>query len=207
MSRRLVPLGASDVTRVDHVCAGCMFWESVALQEFRCGSTCDEDAQRAWFYRVHEEWGDCGRAAYEDDEVLGFIKYAPVGYFPQAAFLPGRLPGPDATLIACLHIRDDARQHGLGRLLLQAALKDLAGRSERRVYAYGLAQKADMRLVPMMGMDFLHTHGFKVEHAHPAYPLMRLDLRSLAMITDNLESVLEALRLPRLRRMPTPSTE
>ncbi len=207
MNRRLVPLASSDMSKVDHVCAGCMFWESVEPQELVCGSTCDEDAQREWFYRVHEQWGECGRAAYEDDEVLGFIKYAPTGYFPQVAQLPIRPPEPDAPLIACLHIRDDARRHGLGRLLLQASLKDMSGRGERRVYAYGMARKADMRMVPMLGMEFLLRHGFTVEHPHPLYPLMRLDLRSLAMLTENLESILDSLRLPRLRRLPAPSVD
>ena len=32
--------------------------------------------------------------------------------------------------------------------------------------------------------------------ADPLYPLMQLELRSLAMITENLETVLESLRLP-----------
>ncbi len=207
MSRRLVALGAADMPKVDHVCAGCMFWESVEPQELVCGSTCDVDAQREWFADVHERWGECGRVALDDGQVLGFIKYAPVGFFPQAARMPTGAPDADAALISCLHIHDDARSRGLGRLLLQAALKDLHGRRERRVYAYALARKADMRSVPMVGMEFLLRHGFTVERPHPYYPLMRLDLRSLAVLGENLEAVLESLRFPLLRRVPTPSIE
>jgi len=205
--RRLAPLGVADIAQVDDVCAGCMYWESVAVQEFVCGSTCDEEAQREWFRRVHEEWGECGRAATANGEVFGFIKYAPVEYFPQTAHLPVRPPDPDAPLIACLHIRDNARRHGLGRLLLHAALRDMHGRGERRVWAYALANPADVRVSPMVGMDFLLRNGFTVERPHPAYPLMRLDLRSLAVITENLEAVLESLRAPLLRRMPSPTVE
>lgn len=206
-TRRLVPLGSADIARVDHVCAGCLYWESATPQEVVCGSTCDVDAQREWFRRVHREWGECGRAAYAGDEVLGFIKYAPVEYFPQTMHLPTWAPDRDSPLIACLHIRDDARRHGLGRLLLQAALRDLHGRRERRVYAYALARPADMRVMPLVGMEFLLRHGFTVERPHPVYPLMRLDLRSLAVITENLEAVLESLRIPLLRRMPSPTVD
>ncbi len=207
MSRRLTGLAAADMPKVDHVCAGCMFWESVELQEIVCGSTCDPSAQRDWFASVHEQWGECGRVALDDGQVLGFIKYAPTGYFPQARHMPTGAPDADAALIACLHIHDDARSRGLGRLLLQAALKDLHSRRERRVYAYALARKADMRAVPMVGMEFLLRHGFTVDRPHPHYPLMRLDLRSLAVLGENLEGVLESLRFPLLRRLPTPSIE
>ncbi|MDH4140128.1 MAG: GNAT family N-acetyltransferase [Coriobacteriia bacterium] len=160
-----------------------------------------------WYREVAGEWGECGRVACEDNEVLGFIKYAPQQYFPQAAHFPTGSPSDSSILIACIHIRDDARRHGLGRVLLQAALRDLSMRGERTVEAYALSGGGDMSAVPVMGVEFLLRHGFTVAQPHPKYPLLKLDLRSLAAWTENLEAVLESLRIPlgAPRRVPSPS--
>jgi ribosomal protein S18 acetylase RimI-like enzyme len=197
MARKLRPLQLGDLDRLPIGCAGCAFWESAGERERRCCGTIDAELQRAWFRRVTDEWGACGRVAYEDDEVLGFIKYAPSAYFPQAATFSS---GPDdgsVPLISCLHIDPNARHRGLGTVLLRAALRDLNQRGERRVEAFGFAL-ADSSIddMPMLGMPFLLRNGFTVAHPHPTYPLMRLDLRALAVLRDDLEAVLESLRFP-----------
>ena len=157
----------------------------------------DEELQRAWLRRVTDEWGDCGRVAYEDDEILGFVKYAPSGYFPQSQTFLAAPVDPTVPLISCLHISPDARHRGLGTVLLRACLRDLVGRGERRVEAFGFATPgASLEDMPMLGMPFLLRNGFVVSRPDPLYPLMRLDLRSLILWQDNLEAVLESLRFP-----------
>ncbi|MDZ4180989.1 MAG: GNAT family N-acetyltransferase [Coriobacteriia bacterium] len=186
-----------------------MFWESAEPLEVRCGAACDPERARQWHSTVVREWGECGRVAMENDEVLGFIKYAPPAYLPQAMNFPGHVPAGRSVLIACLHIRDDARRHGLGTLLLRAALRDLAMRGERTVFAYAGETTADMTDTPVIGVEFLIRNGFRVASPHPAYPLLRLDLKSLAMWTENLEAVLDSLRIPLRRpaRVPSPTVE
>lgn len=197
MSRKLRPLGLSDLDRLPTGCSGCTFWESAAPLERRCGERCDLDASREWLMRVTDEWGECGRVVYEDDELLGFIKYAPSGYFPQAATFAAAPEDPTVPLIACLHVSPDARHLGLGSFLLRACLRDLALRGERKVEAFGSAcNTVPVADSPMVGMEFLLRNGFTVSRPDPLYPLLKLDVRSLAVITDNLESVLESLRLP-----------
>ncbi len=209
MSRRFTPLGVSDVRALAPGCPACVYWETDKPLEVRCAAACDGDIQREWFVRVHEEWGECGRVAREGDDVLGFIKYAPARYFPQAVNLPVRPPDWNAPLIACMHIRDDARGRELGRLLLHSALRDLHGRGERCVYSYAVTRSGDIAEVPMVSVDFLMRHGFVTDRAHPEYPLLRLDLRTLAALAEPLEAVLESLRIPLRRpgRVPTPSVE
>lgn len=162
---------------------------------------------RGWFETVREEWGECGRVVYEDDEVLGFVKYAPSRYFPQAfTFAASPLDG-DVPLIACLHVAEGARRHGLGRLLLLAALRDLVLRGEKRVEAFGYAPPmADIDATPMLGIQFLLRHGFTVSRPDATYPLLQLELRSLSVISENLESVLESLRLPMRAPKRVPAT-
>lgn len=197
MARKLRPLSFSDLGMTPEGCSRCAFWESAEPLDRRCGAHCDLEQSRAWFDRVLSDWGECGRAAVEDDQVLGFVKYAPSGYFPQAFTFPSAPIDPKVPLIACLHVAPDARHHGLGRVLLLAALRDLTLRGEKKVEAFGYAPPmADIDVTPMLGIQFLLRHGFTVSRPDPTYPLLQLELRSLATISENLESVLESLRLP-----------
>lgn len=175
----------------------CAFWESATGPlDLVCGAACDPDAVRANISAVAQEWGDYGRVAMEDGEVLGFIKYAPARYFPQARFFSAGMPEPDTVLIACMHIRPEARRRGLGKVLLQAALRDLLSRGERAVEAYGVAGTVDFETTPCVGVEFLLRNGFRVSRPDRVMPLMRLELKSLAAWTEDLQAVLDSLRIP-----------
>lgn len=196
MARRFRPLTTETLPDLPAGCTGCVFWESPGVQPMRCGESCDAELAKRWVSDVSSEWGECGRVVVEDGAVLGFIKYAPSAFVPQARLLPAGAPDPDAVLIMCMHIDPIARQRGLGKVLMQAALRDLTTRGERTVQAYAATQRSDYALSPFLGVEFLLRMGFTVARPHPAVPLMQLDLRSLASWTENLEAVLESLRFP-----------
>lgn len=207
MTRKFKPLSPESIPELPSACAGCTFWESPEVLDRRCGASCDPEALAGWIKYVRAQWGDCGLVVKQDDDVLGFIKYAKAPYFPQASHFPSGRPDDDAVLISCMHIAEEARNHGLGKVMLQAVLRDLLQRGERTVQAYGYARQVPWEEMPVVGVDFLQRMGFKMRTPHPEYPLMRLDLRSLAAWTENLEAVLESLRLPlraRTGRVATP---
>jgi ribosomal protein S18 acetylase RimI-like enzyme len=197
MTRQLKALSFTAADQLPMSCSACVFWESGGERERRCGTVCDAELQSAWYRRVTDEWGECGRVAFDADEVLGFIKYAPSGFFPQASTFTAAPEDSSVPLIACLHISSDARHRGLGTVLLRAALRDLVGRGERRVEAFGYTDLVGQRNeMPMLGLNFLLENGFTVVRPDPMYPLLRLDLKSLVLWQDNLEAVLESLRFP-----------
>ena len=173
-----------------------MFWETPGRLEPVCGGGCDRAALQAWVRTVRREWGDCGRVAFEDGEALGFVKYAPAKYFPQTRHMQVGVPDSDAVLLACLHIAPGSRQHGLGSVLLQAALRDLSSRGERVLEAYATTGRDAIAGSPMVTADFLLDNGFTVARPHPTNPLMRLELTTLVAWTDSLEAALAALQLP-----------
>jgi GNAT superfamily N-acetyltransferase len=145
--------------------------------------------------------------AWQDDEALGFIKFAPARYFPQSRHFAAGPIDPDMPMLACLHIRDDARRLGLGSVLLKAALRDLTLRGGRHVYAFAASPGIDVVSQPVVGVEFLLRNGFTVANPHPSYPLLKLDLRSLATWAENLDALLQALRIPLAspQRLPSPS--
>lgn len=199
-------MGLADFQQLPTHCAGCMFWESEEICERRCGACCDSERQAEWIHRVVQEWGDCGRVAHEDDQVLGFVKYAPAGYFPQSLTFPSAPTDLEVPLIACLHVAEETRHHGLGTVLLRAALRDLVSRGERKVQAFATTEKPVLlEESPMLGIDFLLRNGFTIVRPDPRYPLLQLELRSLVTWTENLEAVFESLTLPLRTRERAPA--
>ena len=194
MSRRFRALTTGRVGDLPSECACCALWER-GSDRFACGSSEARDDLLEWIRTVQSQWGDCGRIAYEDGESLGFVKYAPPRFFPQVTRMPV-LPDGDAVLIACLHVEAGLRDVGLGKVLIQAALRDLVSRRERTVEAYAAAGPATGERPALMTVEFLLRQGFSVSRPHPRYPLMRLELRTLAAWTDSIESLLDALQLP-----------
>jgi GNAT superfamily N-acetyltransferase len=196
MARRFRPLTADLLPQLPARCAGCMYWQSAEPLRPLCGAVCDLEAASGWIDYVRAQWGDCGRVAFQDGAVLGFVRYAPAAYFPQVAHVGAGMPSENAVLLACLHVDPETRSAGLGKVLLHAALRDLAQRGERVVEAYGAHRLDDRRELPMPSVEFLLKQGFTVQHPHPSYPLLRLELKSLAAWTENVEAVLESLHLP-----------
>jgi GNAT superfamily N-acetyltransferase len=206
MSRRFIGLSVVDREHLPSRCTGCVYWESDRALPPECGVACDAPAATDWVRTVADEWGECGRVAVEDGAFIGFIKYAPPRYLPQALHMPSGPPLDDAVLIACMHMAPEVRRRGVGGVLLRAALRDLAGRGERTVQAYALATRRDFETAPMVGVEFLLRNGFTVVRPHPETPLLRLDLKSLVSWTENLEAVLESLRIPRTVPARAPAT-
>lgn len=206
MARRIRTLTTERVADLPDPCSSCALWEIGGHAIPRCEPAHEREELAAWVEDVRAEWGECGRVAYEAGEALGFVKYAPARFFPQVISMPSGPPDADAVLLACLRVMDDARDAGLGKVLLQAALRDLVTRREKAVEAYAVTSPLERERTPLMSVEFLLRQGFAVARPHPVYPLMRLELKSLATWTDNVEAVLDALQLPlRVReRVPAP---
>lgn len=202
MPREFIGLSVTDVTSLPERCASCSFWECRQQLPLACGAADDADAARDWIRDVAANWGECGRVAVQDGQVLGFIKYAPPVYVPQARFLPSGPPLSDAVLITCLHMVPEARQHGVGGVLLREAMRDLAARGERCVQAYATTRQGDISDQPVVGSRFLERYGFTVVRPHPEVPLMTVDLRSVVSWQENLETILASLLIPLPRRVP-----
>lgn len=196
MARRLIGLSVADREMLPSRCVGCMYWESPQTLPRECGAACDAVAATEWVRTVAAGWGECGRVAVEDGAFLGFIKYAPPAYLPQSSRLPSGPPIEGVPVIACMHLAPEARRRGLGGVLLRAALRDLTLRGERSVQAYALAGRTDFENSPLVGVEFLLRNGFVVTTPHPEVPLLKLDLKSLVSWSDNLEAVLDSLRIP-----------
>ena len=197
MSRRVVPLSGAAVDQLPAPCRGCLFWELGRPRPEKRpseGAVLDELAgdplvqKQAWCAAQTMGAGPPGRIVRVDDEVAGYALFAPA-----SALAPRRPPVPrtsdDALVLATLWIEPHHREHGIGRVLVQAALKEALRLQLDAVEAYGDRRFRDQDCV--LPATWLLHEGFTVHREHPRYPLLRLDVRRTARWADTLEHALE----------------
>lgn len=207
MARRI-----RELERLDDLpdpCRACVYWEVA-------GSRQGPDPERerakqgkeAWWRATELEWGPPGWAAYVDERLVGYVTIAPPEHFPRARAL-GRTVSEDALLLATLWVAPEKRREGLGKALLQTALREAAKRGARAVEAYGVRVAEPSPWRCMVPEHFLVAQGFVVRSEDPLHPLLRLDLRQTVRWQESVGHALESVVsvLGRRERMPRPAPE
>lgn len=210
MTRRLLPLTADAVERLPAPCGACLFWElghprpapgaSAAAQ----GSAAIQ--KQAWCAAQSQDGHPPGRLVLLDDEVAGYVLFAAAG-----SFVRRRPPVPststDALVLATAWVAPHFREQGIGRALVQAAVKEALRRGLPAVEVYGDRRFREYDCVlPAM---WLLREGFVVHREHPRYPVLRIDARRTVRWADSLEQALEGVRerLPHRAPAPAPSRQ
>ena len=193
MSRRTARLTLDTLADLPDSVRSCLHWELDPVRRaevVRAGAAVEE--KEAWVSTVLLEWGSCGRVLYVDDEPAGFVLYAPAAYFPGSASYPTAPISEDAVQLATAQVLEGHEGAGLGRVLMQVMARDLLKRGgHRAVECFGTH-----RLSPdgcVLPAEFLQRVGFKTHRPHPAYPRMRLDLRSVLSWREEMESALSRI--------------
>jgi GNAT superfamily N-acetyltransferase len=205
MGRRLAALTLDTLPDLPDPCRRCVLWELEPVAATRAAEAGDTSFEKeAWVSATLLEWGSCGRVAYVDDQPAGYVLFAPAAYFPGADTFPTAPVSEDAVLLATAMIRPEYAGTGLGRVLMQTVVKDLVKRGGiRALEAIGdtrgpgkrewRAHGEDEYGQCVLPADYLLQVGFKTHRAHPRYPRMRLELRSVVTWRDEVESALEKL--------------
>lgn len=204
MSRKVAVLTSDDLEALPDRCQRCLFWELGMPRPIDLELSEDELAGEplvqkvAWWRALELETHVPGRVLRVDGEVAGWCLLG-----PPEAFARRRAPVPrtsdDALFLATLWVEPPFRGGGLGRLLLQHAVKEAIRHERRAVEAYGDRRHRDAACVTPA--TWLLHEGFAVHREHPRYPLLRLDVRSIARWAEPLEHAIEQA-LARLARRP-----
>lgn len=214
MARRLLGITLDSLAELPEPCRTCVFWEGGPAGSLPTAVTGSAAAERhdpepdcsagkeAWLSGVLLDWGGCGSILTVDGVVAGFVLYAPAGYVPRAAAFGSSPVSADAVLLMTARVVPEFADGGLGRVLVQAAAKELIRRGFRAIEAFGRAGGGD----PVAGepghggqpccvlpVGFLRAVGFKTVRPHPVNPRMRLELRSVATWRTDVESALERI--------------
>ena len=210
--RKIARLTLDNLDDLPSACRSCVFWELDPVQRERAGAAGECALEKeAWVSRVLLEWGSCGRIVYVDDRPAGYALYAPPRYVPGADAFPTSPVSEDAVLLATLRILPEYAGGGLGRVLVQAVVKDVLSRGGIRaleVFGDRLARQSHEQPGCVVPADFWLRVGFKTHRSHIRYPRLRMDMRSVLTWREEVEQALEKLLgVVRPRPVPAPATK
>lgn len=191
-SRELRPLTPDRVPDLVGRCAPCTFWQTVPHNGH--GAAAEPLVLLAeWVDRVTTEWGPPGRVAYAEGRPVGHVVVAPARYIPRLAAFPTFPSDPSTLMLVTAMTTDDAAGGGgLRKWLVRAAAKEALQHGSRSLDVVAARRIAPGRHPCVLDAAFLLEEvGFRVERDHPAYPRLRIDLRSALTLGDE---VAEALR-------------
>jgi hypothetical protein len=200
MSRRLVSLTLDTLEDLPRPCRTCVFWEldPVAAQQ-ACTAGDPGLEKEAWVSETLLEWGSCGKLVYVDSAPAGYVMYAPPSFLPRMGVFPTGPASADAALLTTANVVAGYAGGGLGRMLVQAAARDLAKRGIRAIEAFGDAKYGEPDPDGVTGgrcvapADFFLAVGFKTVRPHPRFPRLRLELRTTLSWKSEVEYALETL--------------
>jgi len=174
-------------------CRRCVFWElseRLGKQALDFGAT--ELEKEAWVSEVLLEWGSCGRIVHVGGVPAGYVIYAPPSAVPRAEEMPTGPVSADAVLLTTMQVMPAFSGAGLGRMLAQAVVRDLARRGVKAIEVFG-DQRPGTEPGCLVPADFLRGVGFKTIRPHPRWPRLRMELRSAMTWKEDVESALEQL--------------
>lgn len=187
--RELRPLTSDRVGDLVGACAPCTFWQTVP----RNGHSDPREPLELlteWVDAVTADWGPPGRIAYVDGSPAGHVIVAPARHVPRLAAFP-TAPGDPSTLMLVTAVTLPGQpDRGLRKALVQAAAKEALHHRVRSLEVVGARPLAVSRHACVLDVAFLEKVGFRLERDHPAYPRLRMDLRTVVTLRDEAAAAL-----------------
>jgi GNAT superfamily N-acetyltransferase len=194
VSRRLVNITLDNLGDLSPRCRSCVFWELDPVAGERACEMGGTDLEKeAWVSDTLLEWGSCGKLAYVDSAPAGFVLFAPPAYVPRSVAFPTSPVSPDAVLLMTARVQPEFAGAGLGRMLVQAVVGDVARRGLKAVEAFGTHAEQDDKHACVLPSDYLLAVGFKTVRPHPKFPRLRLDVKSTVSWKEDVEYAIDRL--------------
>ena len=210
MTRQIERLTVDTLGLLPDEVRGCVAWELDPVERARAerDGTAREEKE-AWLSSVLLECGSCGRVVLVDDEAVGYVLYAPPAFLQGTVAMPTAPVSADAVQVATAFVVPEYAGAGLGRLLMQLAVKDVVKRGGyRAVECFGtVTEVREDNATCCLPAEFLQRVGFRTARGHVRHPRMRLDLRSVVTWREEVELAWERLRgvvRPRPTTAPAP---
>lgn len=190
---RIAALNHSNLSKIPNPCRSCTYWLEVNKELGKLGVKELESLQAVRIKRILTEWGNCGFIAYDDKQPVGYALFGPPSFFPKIGEHAAGPVSPDAIFLACIHIMPDHRGSGIGEQLLMAVEKQVLKKKYKALELFGA--RAD-NAVPANPMQFYLERGFYIKRDDHRFPLLRLDVKSLAAWHESVEAALKQLSKP-----------
>ncbi len=201
--REFRPLTPDRVGDLVGTCAPCTFWQTVPSN----GHSDPREPLELlaeWVATVTSDWGPPGRIAYVDRVPAGHVILAPARHVDRLAAFPTSPSDPSTLMLVTAVTSREHPGRGLRKALVQSAAKDALRHRTRSLEAVAGRPLAVARHACVFDVAFLEKVGFRIERDHPAYPRLRMDLRTVVTIRDGAAAAIaRALdRVPGVRPVP-----
>ena len=189
-------------------CAPCTFWQTLPRNGHGgpADAQADLDLLAAWVGQVTDDWGPPGRVAYADGRPVGHVVLAPLRLVPRLAAFATVPSDPSTVMLVTAVTAPGANGDGRGlhKTLLQTAAKDALKAHVRSLDVIASRPAAIAPHDCVLEAGPLEKFGFRVERDHPAYPRLRIDLRTAVTLRDEAAAyVARALaRIPGVHPAP-----
>jgi ribosomal protein S18 acetylase RimI-like enzyme len=164
-------------------CKACLYWENPAVkgkQQSTTEKTTNTTEKAAWFLKTLEEFGNCGKILYVDNEPVGYAQYSCASRLPNAQGYGAKKLGTaqeKVAFISCLYVsNNNLRGKGLGERLLDKVILDLKNRGFNAVETFARESSPNN---PSGPTQLYLKRGFYVKERlkeNPDFALVRLDL-------------------------------
>jgi hypothetical protein len=199
-----LPLCAFRQGLLPTACRSCAWWQTTGN-----GHSTPEAAaakRQQWMATLERSWGSTGllveNGGGSDPAIVASINFAPAAAVPRLHALSlGPFP-PGSALLFCLRLEEGQTQPQAKRLL-HKALRHLKDRDVEEVYAVASYSGGtqDGNSCEFFSVEFLSANGFEQVMGNGRLHLMRVDLRGLLSLIEQLEATVRRV----LRIEPTPS--
>ncbi len=192
VSRKIVPLTLDNLAELPSPCRACVFWELGPLGESQSMPESEATlAKETWLSATLLEWGSCGKVVYVSGVAAGYALFAPPGFVPRSSSFPTSPVSGDAVLLMNAHVLPEWRSAGIGRMLAQSVAAELVPRGVKAIEAFG--STGPLSRGCLLAADYLRSVGFKTVRPHPAYPRLRMELKSTVSWRYDVEYALERI--------------
>lgn len=197
MGRNVKLLTQSNFVDIPYPCRSCIHWSPADKLTCEFPGDSAEEIKKNLINQISREWGNCGFLLYDEKAVVGYGLYGPPEYFPKSNDYIAGPVGSDAIFLACIFIVADARRLGGGQQLLIAIEKQMHKQKFKAIELF--ASKTD-DTVPGNPIDYYLNRGFYIKKDDLQFPLLRMDMKSLAAWQSNVEAAIKSLSRPLKKR-------
>jgi ribosomal protein S18 acetylase RimI-like enzyme len=131
------------------------------------------------------ENGGIVKGAFKNKRCIGIIIAGDPELFPKLRSFRVFPPDPESTFLGCIYVEPDMRGSRIEKMLLLDLEKDLLSKNIAAIETIGKRfdddmEKEEFENSPLVSFKFLINNGFYLKKNDERYPLLRLDLKSIA---------------------------
>lgn len=189
MNTTIRNIGLKEYLDLDIRCAHCHFWFERSDKNYTASGSILNIIKSKLYYRARFRKGDLEcfyryggkiKAAFTGDSIAGIIIYGKPYLFPGVKSFKIYPPDPEATFIGCIFVKSQHRKMFIGQRLLLSLEQDMIKKRVKALEIIGQRNTVQEQKTAMVPIGFLIKNGFYIKKNDSRYPLMRLDIQSMA---------------------------